>query len=201
MKTAAMPGDVIPYRPVRARVDDTAWLGMAIFLGSWAMMFGSLFFSYGVLRLRQPSWPPAESPPLPLLLPLLNSGVIVLTSVALQRALNAARRGERSRVVSGVIAGGVLGTVFVVLQLVLWTSLFAAGLSLGDGSVAAVVYGLTGFHALHVVVGLLGLALLLPAVMRGTLNAARNNRLRLWVMYWHFVGVVWLTMALLIFVV
>ena len=196
-----MPGDVIPYRPPRARGDDTAWLGMAIFLGSWAMMFASLFFSYGVLRLRQPAWPPAGTPPLPLFLPVLNSGVIVLTSIALQRALVAARRGDRSRVVGGLIAGLVLGITFVALQTVLWTSLFASGLSLGDGALAGVVYGLTGFHALHVVVGLLGLGLLLPAVLRGTLNAARNNRLRLWVMYWHFVGVVWLTMALLLFVV
>jgi len=196
-----MPGEVIPYRPVRARGDDTAWLGMVIFLGSWAMMFGSLFFSYGVLRLRQPAWPPADAPPLPLLLPLVNCGVIVLTSVALQRALVAARRGDRSSMVRGVVAAGVLATLFLALQTVLWTSLFTSGLSLGDGSLAAVVYGLTGFHALHVVVGLLGLGLLLPAVLRGTLNAARNNRLRLWVMYWHFVGAVWLTMALLLFVV
>jgi heme/copper-type cytochrome/quinol oxidase subunit 3 len=101
----------------------------------------------------------------------------------------------------GLVAGILTGLLFVALQVVLWTSLFESGLALEDGSLAAVVYGLTGFHALHVVIGLLGLGLLVPAVVQGTLNAARNNRLRLWVMYWHFVGVVWLTMYLLIFVV
>ncbi len=193
--------DVIPYRPVAARGEDTAWLGMFIFLGSWAMLFASLFFSYGVLRLHQPAWPPGGTPPLPQLLPLVNTGVLALTSLVLQRALNAARRGEKSRAVAGLVEGLVLGAVFVALQVVLWTSLFRSGLALEDGSLAAVVYGLTGFHALHVAAGLVGLGLLLPAVLRGTLNAARNNRLRLWVMYWHFVGVVWLTMYLLIFVV
>ena len=193
--------DVIPYRPAAARGEDTAWLGMLVFLGSWAMMFASLFFSYGVLRLRQPAWPPAGTPPLPQLLPAFNTAVLGVNALVLQRALTAARRGEKSRAVMGLVAGILTGLLFVALQVVLWTSLFESGLALEDGSLAAVVYGLTGFHALHVVIGLLGLGLLVPAVVQGTLNAARNNRLRLWVMYWHFVGVVWLTMYLLIFVV
>jgi cytochrome c oxidase subunit III len=192
---------VIPYRPVAARGEDTAWLGMAIFLGSWAMMFASLFFAYGVLRLRQPGWPPPGTPALPELLPAVNTGVLGLTSLALEGALRSARRGASSQVVARLSAGLLLGVTFVALQVLLWTSLYKSGLALEDGSLAAVVYGLTGFHALHVLVGLVGLVLLLAAVLRGTLNAARNNRLRLWVMYWHFVGVVWLTMYLLIFVI
>jgi cytochrome c oxidase subunit III len=197
---AAAP-DVLPYRPVAARSDDTAWLGMTVFLGSWAMMFASLFFAYGFLRLRQPGWPPPGTPPLPQLLPMVNTGVLALNSFVLQRALRAARRGQKSRATAGLVEGLFLGGVFVALQVVLWTLLFRSGLALEDGTLGAVVYGLTGFHALHVLVGLAGLGLLLPAVVRGTLNAARNNRLRLWVMYWHFVGVVWLAMYLLIFVV
>jgi heme/copper-type cytochrome/quinol oxidase subunit 3 len=192
---------VIPYRPVAARGEETAWLGMAIFLGSWAMMFASLFFAYGFLRLRQPAWPPPGTPQLPQLLPAVNTAVLALTSFALQRALRSARRGEAAQVVTALVAGLCLGLTFVGLQVLLWTSLFKSGLTLEDGSLAAVVYGLTGFHALHVLVGLVGLGLLLGAVLRGTLNAARNNRLRLWVMYWHFVGLVWLTLYLLIFVI
>jgi cytochrome c oxidase subunit 3 len=192
---------VIRYRPPQARADDTAWLGMVIFLGSWAMMFGSLFFAYGVLRLRQPGWPPAGTPSLPRLLPAVNTLVLGFNALALQRSLTAARRGQRSRSIADLVAGLALGLLFIVLQVVLWKSLFQSGLALGDGSLAAVVYGLTGFHVVHVVGGLLGLAILLPSMVRGSLNAARNNRLRLWVMYWHFVGLVWLAMYLLIFVV
>ena len=192
---------VIRYRPPQARADDTAWLGMVIFLGSWAMMFASLFFAYGVLRLHQPGWPPPGTPPLPRLLPAVNTVVLGTNALVLQRALSAARRGQRPASVASLMAGLALGMAFIVLQALLWKSLFNAGLALGDGSLAAVVYGLTGFHALHVLGGLLGLALLLPAMLDGSLNAARNNRLRMWVMYWHFVGLVWLTIYVLIFVV
>jgi cytochrome c oxidase subunit III len=198
--SATAPG-VIPYRARATRTDETAWLGMTIFLGSWAMMFASLFFAYGFLRLRQPAWPPPGTPALPRLLPAVNTGCLALNSLLLQWSLSAARHGKRNRVVRGLLGALLLGSVFVALQIVLWTTLFKSGLALEDGSLAAVVYGLTGFHALHVVVGLVGLGILVPFVLRGTLNAARNNRLRLWVMYWHFVGVVWLAMYLLIFVV
>jgi len=193
-------GDVIRYRPPQARADDTAWLGMVIFLGSWAMMFGALFFSYGVLRVRMPSWPPPGMPPLPRFLPALNTVVLGLNALALQRSLSAARRGQQAVALRSLLLGLLLGVAFLVLQVVLWMTLVTSGLQLQDGSMAAVVYGLTGFHAAHVLGGLVGLGLLIPAVARGLLNAARNNRLRLWVMYWHFVGVVWLTMYLLIFV-
>jgi len=131
----------------------------------------------------------------------LNTAVLGLNAVALQRSLNAARRGQQGPALSALVAGLALGLAFLALQVVLWKNLFTSGLALEDGSLAAVVYGLTGFHALHVLGGLVGLGLLVPAVLHGTLNAARNNRLRLWVLYWHFVGVVWLTMYLLIFVV
>lgn len=190
---------VIPYRPVRARGDDTAWLGMVIFLGSWAMMFASLFFAYGVLRLRQPSWPPVGTPPLPQLLPAVNTGVLALNAASLQLALQSARQGRRGQVVAALLGGLAFGGLFVALQVLLWVGLFRSGLVLEDGSLAAVVYGLTGFHALHVAVGLVGLLALVPAAVAGTLNAARHTRLRLWVMYWHFVGAVWLTLYVLIF--
>jgi len=72
--TVTRMGDVVPLRSPRARRDTTAWLGMIIFLASWAMMFAALFFAYGIVRLRAQVWPPPELPALPLRLPLVNTG-------------------------------------------------------------------------------------------------------------------------------
>ena len=60
-------------------------LGMAVFLGSWAMLFVALFFAYAFLRARAPSWPPLDAPSLPRLLPGLNTLVIAASSVAVVR--------------------------------------------------------------------------------------------------------------------
>ena len=61
-----------------------------------------------------------------------------------------------------------------------------AGLVPSGGPYASVFYALTAFHALHVLVGLAALAVL---AMRS--RAATRSAVRLWGMFWHFVGVVW----------
>ncbi len=182
-----------------ARGEDTAWLGMVLFLGSGAMLFASLFFAYGVLRLRHPVWPPAGLPAFPKLLPLVNTAVLGLNAVALRRALRAEKRGVRTEVLVRLGEGLFWGSLFLGLQAVLWTSLLHRGLSLDDGALAAVLYGLTGVHALHLVIGLGALAALLPA-MAGRNWDPRSSRLRLLVMYFHFTFLAWLAMYLLLFV-
>jgi heme/copper-type cytochrome/quinol oxidase subunit 3 len=187
------------YQETTDGAEDTARLGMVLFLGSWAMLFASLFFAYGVLRVRQPTWPPPGTPALPTLLPLLNTAVLAWNAMALQRALGASRRGAAAQTVARLWEALFLGSVFLLLQVLLWTAMARAGLALSDSSLAAVVYGLTGVHAVHVVLGLLGLAWLLVATRTGQRKAA--IRLRVCVRYWHFVFVAWLAMYLLLFVV
>ena len=172
--------------------EDTAWLGMIIFLASWAMMFASLVFAGAMVRSRLPTWPPPGMPALPRLLPAFNTLVLGASSLCLQRALAAARLGQPWQ--RGVVATIALGLCFVVLQVFCWAGLVESGLRWPDGALAGIVSGFTGFHALHVVVGLFGLAVV---VSRGV--AARLISLRLWTMYWHFVGVVWLALCLVAF--
>src|SRR5262245_23024964 len=70
----------------------TGYLGMVVFLGSWAMMFAAVFFVYAVLRLRAPSWPPYGAARLPLGLPAVNTLVMLGSSLALHQALRGLRR-------------------------------------------------------------------------------------------------------------
>ena len=196
MQTAA----ILPYRSRHARKDATAWIGMLVFLGSWAMMFAALFFAYGMLRARMDAWPPPGSPPLPLLLPAANTLVIAVSSAVLERALWSARRGKMESVLPGIAAALLLGTLFVGLQLLLWTGLWKAGLRPDGGPYASVFYALTAVHAAHVAVGLLGLGHCAIRAASGALSPVRNLGLRLWTAYWHFVGGVWLLLFLTVFV-
>jgi nitric oxide reductase NorE protein len=181
---------------VTAEDEGTARLGMVVFLASWAMLFGSLFFAYGVLRLRLDAWPPAGAPRLPVLVPLLNTGVLLGSSAALERSRRLAAqpvpRGPARRWLGWALA---LGVLFVGLQLELWWGLVQDGLHWGQGTLAGVVYGLTIFHALHVLVGLLGLATVWLALR------PRLLRWTLWTTYWHFVSVVWAGLFVVVFTV
>ncbi len=194
-----MQSEVIALRSPRARTETTAWLGMIIFLGSWAMLFAALFFAYGVLRFGAMQWPPAGTPVLPVLLPAGNTLVILASSVALQLGLGAARRGRASLVAPAVGASLLLGLGFLALQTLLWMRLIGSGLRPQNGPYASVFYAFTAFHAVHVAGGIVALAWLLIRALQGAFTPARHLHLRLWTLYWHFVGAVWLLLFVTLF--
>lgn len=183
-------------RPRPSREDVTAWLGMVVFLGSWAMMFAALFFAYGLVRARAPSWPPVDQPDLPLLIPALNTFVIGLSSAALAVAMRALQTGRRSPV-RWFTGASALGAVFLVLQSLVWARLWSSGLLPTGGPFPSVFYALTAFHALHVLVGLVALVWL---TRRAAARRASLLSVRLWSMYWHFVGVVWVVLYATVYV-
>ncbi len=195
-------GEVLRYRPPRAHDETTAYLGMVIFLASWAMMFAALFFAYGYVRSRALVWPPPDLPLLPIALPLANTLVLGVSSAVLQFGNWSIAKGSSSRLAWALGLTVALGILFLALQLVLWFQLYREGLRPSSGGpYGSVFYGLTWFHAVHVAVGLGGLVWLWRKARLGTLSAARHLPLRLWTMYWHFVGVVWALMLVSIFLV
>jgi cytochrome c oxidase subunit 3 len=191
---------LIRYRPRPAREDATAWLGLLIFLGSWSMMFATLFAVYAALRVHAPEWPPGDLPRLPLFLPAVNTVVLGLSSVAFALALRAARRGRRDEVTPALVVAAVLGALFVVGQTWVWVGLWRAGLRPDGGPFPSVFYALTAFHALHVLVGLGGLASLFPRAFKRAFGPSDSAGLRRWAAYWHFVDAVWILMFVSIFV-
>jgi heme/copper-type cytochrome/quinol oxidase subunit 3 len=173
------------YRRRPRGAERTAHVGMAVFLGSWAMLFVGLFFAYAFVRARAPAWPPLDAPPLPRLLPGLNTLVIAASSAAVVVAVRAQELGRTKGARLALAAAAVLGAIFLALQAVVWTALWRRGLVPSGGPYPSVFYALTAFHALHVAVGLAALGWLAAA------TGASRTRVRLWGWYWHFVGVVW----------
>jgi cytochrome c oxidase subunit III len=196
----AVTHDVVPFRKPRNRKDTTAYVGMVIFLGGWAMMFGALFFAYAIVRYKQMSWPPEGESALPLLLPGINTAVLFASSVTLVMALRAVRSAQPVALRWWLVASLVLGLAFVALQYAVWQGLYASGLKPSSSIYGSVFYGLTCFHGLHVAVGLIGLISLLPRAFKGRFTVQNHTAVRMWGMYWHFVDVVWLLMFITIYV-
>jgi cytochrome c oxidase subunit 3 len=178
--------------PDTARREATAFIGMVVFLASWTMLFASLFFAYGLVRSHAPAWPPPDQPRLPLLLPGLNTLVAVGASLALERAGRTWRDTSSTATVAWLGLATLLGAAFLALQATVWWSLWGQGLRLDGGPYPSAFYALTGLHAAHVLIGLAALlGLTWRAGQRGEGPRARTP-LRLWTIYWHFVGAVWL---------
>lgn len=206
---AGVVGGGPPLAPGESRQErhreNTALLGMVLFISSWAMLFAGLFFAYGLIRVRAVSWPPLDLPRLPLGVPAVATLLLGLSSASLVRAVRGGRRGRRAAL--PVFAAALLGVGFLALQVVVWRQLYLAGMRPTGGSYASVFYGLTVFHALHVIVGLVALVYL---GMRAALAAALAGSapltpfwlpLRLWTIYWHMVGVIWAVMFFAVYLV
>jgi heme/copper-type cytochrome/quinol oxidase subunit 3 len=179
--------------------DLTAHVGMAIFLGSWAMLFVGLFFAYAFVRARSPVWPPLDAPPLPRLVPGLNTLAIAAASAAVVRAVRSQELGRTRSTARNLAAAAGLGGVFLALQALVWSELWREGLVPSGGTYGSVFYAFTAFHALHVLVGLAALAAL--AVRARSRAGATRTSVRLWGWYWHFVGVLWVALYATVYLV
>jgi cytochrome c oxidase subunit 3 len=179
--------------------ENTSTIGMLIFLASWAMMFAACFYSYTNLRIAGGGWPPDGMPALPLKLPAANTLVMALSSLTLHRGVQAIRRGDSSKLTRYLIGTLALGGLFFALQVILWQSMMTQNLTHQTGAYGSAFYFMTGFHALHVLVGLGMLAAQLPKAVRGKLSADSHHGLKLVAMFWHFVDLAWLATFVMVF--
>jgi cytochrome c oxidase subunit 3 len=178
----------------------TTFVGMLMALASWTMLFSSLFFAYAVLRLKAPSWPPDGAAPLPRLLPAFNTLLMILSSFVLQRGMKAGS-SERQLLLRSLVRTIGLGTLFLLLQLAVWVPLWRSGFRIDSGIYGSIFYGLTVFHALHVLAGLIALAVLALRTRRGLVTAGRRNAVRMTAMFWHFVDAVWVLLFVVVYLV
>ncbi|WP_027156238.1 cytochrome c oxidase subunit 3 [Mesorhizobium sp. WSM2561] len=171
----------------------TAKIGLGVFLAVVGCLF-ALFTSAYFMRMALSDW---QALPLPRVL-WFNTGVLVLSSIALQCASVAARRGEIDAVRLGLVTAGLTALAFLVGQLVAWRELTADGYLLTANPANSFFYLITGMHGLHILGGLVGLGRTTAVAW----NGARPERLRLSVelcaMYWHFLLFVWLAIFALL---
>ena len=185
---------------IARKKENTATIGMLIFLGSWAMMFAACFYSYTLLRISAGGWPPDGMPDLPKVLPALNTLILLASSFSLHKAILAVREGNQKSMVRWLTATPLLGFAFTGLQVLLWTQMTGEGLTYQTGSYGSAFYFLTAFHALHVIVGLGMLLSTLPKAYRGVYTADSHQGIKLVSMFWHFVDLIWILMFLFVFI-
>ena len=181
-----------------SRVDSTT-LGMLLFIGSEAMLFGSFFAAYFFVRVVNPS-APAHWPPAPFHFPIFVAGVntviLVTSSFTMHCALQSIKRGNRAGLKAGLVSTIALGLAFLLTQGIEYAHV---GFNTGDGAFASAFFGLTGLHGAHVFIGLTLLTVAAVRAFRGHYTPEHHHGVELPGIYWHFVDVMWIVVYVTVY--
>ena len=172
-------------------------LGMILFVTSEVMFFGGLFALFLTLRASAGEWPPpgAEHE---LLLPLLGTAVLIGSSVTVHAAQSALESGDPQRASARLLVTAGLGLAFLVVQAIEYAG---AGFALGDHSYGTAFFTLTGFHGLHVALGVGMLLIAALQVRRGSATPQRTGQVQAAALYWHFVDAIWLLVLVIVYLI
>jgi cytochrome c oxidase subunit 3 len=164
-------------------------LGVKLGILSEVMLFAALFAAYFIIRSESGGWPPQGQERPELILPGLNTLLLLSSSVTMQYAVRAIGRGELARMRLALRLTMLLGSVFIVIQAYEFAT---NGFGLSDGTFGSTFYTLTGFHGAHVLAGLGIMAIVATRARRGLVSAEHHTVVESASYYWHFVDAVWL---------
>jgi cytochrome c oxidase subunit I+III len=165
-------------------------LGVGLFILSEAAFFATLLITYIYFQTLHESGPDARNS-LDLVRTLVFSVCLFLSSATIHMAARGFRSGERRSVVAWLSLTVALGIAFLFGQATEYSGLFTHGITIGTNVFGSTFYTLTGFHGLHVLMGLGALGVLLLAALRGRLAEIKPAGFEAVSMYWHFVDAVW----------
>jgi cytochrome c oxidase subunit III len=174
-----------------------ALFGFTVFLLSESMIFVSFFTAYIVLRLSTQNWLPSgiKGPELTPAV-LVNSGVLVSSSVVIYFAERSLQSGRLAQFRLRWLATSAMGAYFLMGEIREWMGL---DFGLTTGLVGGTFYLLTGFHGLHVTAGIL---LQLLMLWRSFLPQNYSNGhfgISAVSLFWHFVDIIWIILFSLLY--
>ncbi len=170
-------------------------LGMWFFLASEIMFFAGFIGAYVVLRTIQPEGPNNPFNDLEHLnkwIALVNTIVLITSSLTMALAVGAAHRGDNKAIARNILITMVLGVTFLVIKGFEYNSKFQAEHFPWTSVMYACYFTMTGFHGLHVLVGILVLFFIWVFALRGRYSSQRNVGVEVTGLYWHLVDVIWI---------
>ncbi len=195
--------------PVVNRPNSVA-VGTIVWLASEVMFFAGLFAIYFSLRSMAPEIWAEQTAKLNIPFSLTNTVILVLSSVTCQFGVFAAERLQPRRtgwspmkwgVVEWFFLTYVMGAIFVVGQVFEYATLTSEWVTLNSDAYGSAFYLTTGFHGLHVTIGLIAFILMIGRIyaLKNFTHRDANSMIAV-SYYWHFVDVVWIGLFLVIYV-
>ena len=170
---------------------------MWLFLASEVMFFAVLIASYVFVRFKYPE----EHAVLNIPLTSLNTFLLLTSSFAVVRALAAIQINDRLKFLRSLALVGLLGTVFLAVQAFEYINFSHEGLTLSSGPFGMAFFTLTGFHGIHVLIGVLWAARTFWQAFNGKYTQGDHFGVEFFGLYWHFVDVVWILIFTVVYLI
>ena len=178
----------------------TTKIAMWIFLASECLLFGALITTYVLYRGSSEVGPyPADVFDIPYT--SVSSFVLLASSLTMVLALAAAQRRDTVRMRLWLLATALLGLSFVGGQVYEFTTFYNEGLGIDTNLFGTTFYVLTGFHGVHVTVGILMLLSLVGMSWADRLPPEPAFPVEMVGLYWHFVDIVWIVIFTVVYLI
>jgi heme/copper-type cytochrome/quinol oxidase subunit 3 len=175
-------------------------LAMWVFLGSDCLLFGALISTYLLLRHRSvEGLGPTDVFDIPFT--SVSSFVLLMSSLTMALAVGAIVRGDVRRNRVWLATTAMLGATFIGGQVYEFTTFYREGLGYTTNIFGSAFYTLTGFHGVHVSVGIIMLLSLVVMSLRGNLGPEKAEAVEIVGLYWHFVDIVWILIFTIVYLI
>ncbi|HKE06364.1 MAG TPA: cytochrome c oxidase subunit 3 [Candidatus Acidoferrum sp.] len=170
-------------------------LTMWLFIISDAVTFGAFLFAYGYIRVSAANWVrPFETGSVVNV--ILMTVVLITSSLTMLGAADASKDGDKAKAMRFLYSTMALGAVFAALHLREWFELFGRHITLSSGLFGQTFFTITGLHLLHVISGVIAMAVIGAKYSSGRLTPGHVESMGL---YWHFVDLVWMFVVPLVY--
>ncbi|TLX64896.1 cytochrome o ubiquinol oxidase subunit III [Stutzerimonas nosocomialis] len=172
-------------------VGSVTVFGFWIYLMTDCILFATLFATYAVLLDSVAGGPSgAEIFELPYV--LVETFCLLFSSITYGFAMLAMHRGDKQKLLGWLAATFLLGLAFIGLEINEFHKLISEGYGPNRSAFLSGFFTLVGTHGLHVISGLLWMAVLMFQVRARGLTETNQTRLRCLSLFWHFLDVVWI---------
>ncbi len=171
--------------------------GLLTFLASESLMFGGFFATFLFFRGITEVWPP-KATEVELLLPTINTIILVSSSFVMHFGVVAIKKNNLKGMQRWYGITAIMGATFLLGQAYEYATL---GYGLTTNVFANCFYIRTGFHGLHVFIGLLWMLSILWRSRRPDSYSASNHTVvEMAEIYWHFVDIIWIVLFTLVYI-
>jgi len=187
------PGEHADHHDVKPLRKTAMW----VFLGSECVFFGAMIATFLLYRNTTNGAPGTEI--FNVAFTSASSFVLLMSSLTMVLAHSAFENEDMRQARVWLTATALLGSTFLAGQIFEFTEFIREGLTLPASPFGSSFYMLTGFHGMHVAVGVLLLATMAILSLSGRLYDDRGLNVELVGLYWHFVDIVWIVIFTVVY--